>query len=50
MHKVSANYTLPTVLNTLQPVAMSGLELSDQRKNEPYHYNGNGLQQQWRAG
>ena len=25
MHKVSANYTLPTVLNTLQPVAVSGL-------------------------
>ena len=25
MHKVSANYTLPTVLNTLKPVATSGL-------------------------
>ena len=25
MHKVSANYTLPTVLNTLQPAAVSGL-------------------------
>lgn len=26
MHKVSANYTLPTVLNTLKPVAVSGLK------------------------
>jgi flagellar basal-body rod modification protein FlgD len=25
MHKVSANYTLPTVLNTIKPVATSGL-------------------------
>src|ERR1700730_13933631 len=25
MHHVSANYTLPTVLNTLQPAAVSGL-------------------------
>lgn len=26
MHKVSANYTLPTVLNTLKPAASSGLK------------------------
>ena len=26
MHKVSANYTLPTVLNTLKPAATSGLK------------------------
>ena len=26
MHKVSANYTLPTVLNTLQPATTSGLK------------------------
>jgi flagellar basal-body rod modification protein FlgD len=25
MHQVSANYTLPTILNTLQPAALSGL-------------------------
>jgi flagellar basal-body rod modification protein FlgD len=25
MHQVSANYTLPTVLNTLQPAALSGI-------------------------
>ena len=26
MHQVSANYTLPTILNTLQPAAVSGLK------------------------
>jgi flagellar basal-body rod modification protein FlgD len=35
MHKVSANYTLPTVLNTLKPAATSGLARAVTGKTTP---------------
>ena len=44
MHSVSANYTLPTVLKTLQPAPPLGKSSKRQSHHRPDH--GNDFQQQ----